>query len=235
GSWNVGVGMNAGGTYGITGNYNTYLGGAATATADGYSNSTAVGYGATVTGSNYMQLGNSSVTKVYSYGTWTASSDVNLKTSVANIPYDGGRAVDQITPIFYQWKSDIDTVGLDNATMHAGFTAQNLDNLPYIVDTGNEYLSIDPIGILAYGVLELKALRQRVLVIEGKTSDVSDNNSVVSINGGLQLNPTSAKPACDNAHRGTHWFTAAPDNSTDYEEVCAYANGVLAWRRVTWQ
>ncbi|MBF0459313.1 MAG: tail fiber domain-containing protein [Nitrospirae bacterium] len=56
------------------------------------------------------------------------------------------------------------------------------------------------------------------------------------INGGLQLAPgTQIQPACDDAHRGTHWFVAVSDNSTDYEEVCAYVSGVLGWRKITWQ
>ncbi|MBF0568369.1 MAG: tail fiber domain-containing protein [Nitrospirae bacterium] len=66
----------------------------------------------------------------------------------------------------------------------------------------------------------------------------SDNTTarVGVINGGLQLAPgTQTQPTCDNAHRGTHWFVAASDNSTDYEVVCAYVSGVIGWRKITWQ
>ena len=77
GSNNTAVGTTAGvGSPALqTGTNNTYLGDSATANADGYTNSTALGYGATITASNQIMLGNTSVTTV------TTSASVGIGTT----------------------------------------------------------------------------------------------------------------------------------------------------------
>jgi hypothetical protein len=67
---------------------------------------------------------------------------------------------------------------------------------------------------------------------------VSSDNSTPRtgmINGGLQLNPgNQIKPDCTDELRGTHWFTRDAGNQDDVEEVCVYFQGVLGWRKITW-
>jgi len=79
GSANSIVGFSAGG--GIsTGNNNSALGDTAYASGN-YSNSTCLGYNSSVTGSNQVQLGNSSTTK-YTYGAVQDRSDARDKTDI---------------------------------------------------------------------------------------------------------------------------------------------------------
>ena len=73
GNNNVGVGKSAGQTI-TTGSGNTILGTDADVAANNLSNATAIGYGATVTASNSIQLGNASITNVNTSGTLTAGS-----------------------------------------------------------------------------------------------------------------------------------------------------------------
>lgn len=85
GSGNTALGFNAG-SLNLTGNNNTYVGRLAGSNANNYSNSTAIGYGAEATASNSIQLGNSAVTQVTTYGsvgigTTTPASNAALEIS----------------------------------------------------------------------------------------------------------------------------------------------------------
>jgi hypothetical protein len=68
GSENTSIGLSAGLTN-TTGTNNTYLGAAADCSVNSLTNATAIGYGATVTASNQVVLGNSSVTQTQLQGT----------------------------------------------------------------------------------------------------------------------------------------------------------------------
>lgn len=67
GSGNTALGFNAGGSN-TTGHNNTYIGRLSGSNSNNYSNATALGYGAEATANNSIQLGNSSVTRVTTYG-----------------------------------------------------------------------------------------------------------------------------------------------------------------------
>jgi len=74
--------------------------------ANGISNSTAIGYQATVNSSNKIVIGNASVTTIGSYGTWTNYSDRRLKE---NIVYSGNLGLNFITrlkPASYNYIKD---------------------------------------------------------------------------------------------------------------------------------
>lgn len=64
-------------------------------------NSTAIGYQASVTGSNQLQLGNSSTT-TYSYGAVQSRSDLRDKTSIRNTEL-GLNFILALRPVDYQW------------------------------------------------------------------------------------------------------------------------------------
>jgi hypothetical protein len=103
GSNNTAIGYQAGyaGTANTTGSYNTYIGMNAQANANNYSNSTALGSGATITASNQVVLGTTSETVKYnklaplytSVPTYT-SSDVGYiySSSVGQTVYSSGTA-----------------------------------------------------------------------------------------------------------------------------------------------
>jgi hypothetical protein len=83
GSSNVGVGKRSGQTI-TTGSQNTIVGTDADVSSATLNNATAVGYGAQVTASNSIQLGNSSVTNVKTSGTITAGAVTYPNTSGSN-------------------------------------------------------------------------------------------------------------------------------------------------------
>ena len=83
GSNNVGVGKRSGQTI-TSGSQNTIVGTDADVSSATLNNATAVGYGAQVTASNSIQLGNSSVTNVKTSGTITAGAVTYPNTSGSN-------------------------------------------------------------------------------------------------------------------------------------------------------
>lgn len=55
----------------------------------------------------------------------------------------------------------------------------------------------------------------------------------LEINGGVRLNTTAGKPACDANVRGTQWFTNGNSGIADTFEVCAKdAANSYAWRKL---
>jgi hypothetical protein len=74
---NTAIGDNAGGTYGSN-YYCTFLGSGANPSSNSLTNATAIGYNSIVTASNSIQLGNSSVTNVNTYGNVTVQNGKGL-------------------------------------------------------------------------------------------------------------------------------------------------------------
>lgn len=83
-----------------TGNYNTALGSGTIGSA-AYTNTTLLGFQATVTGSNQVQLGNSSTT-TYAYGAVQNRSDARDKTDVRDITL-GLDFVNLLRPVDFKW------------------------------------------------------------------------------------------------------------------------------------
>jgi hypothetical protein len=81
GSDNTGIGR-AGGSLWTNINYGTFLGTLTNASVDNLANVTAVGYYATVTASDQVRIGNSSVTSVGGYVNWTNISDARYKFKI---------------------------------------------------------------------------------------------------------------------------------------------------------
>ncbi len=52
----------------------------------------------------------------------------------------------------------------------------------------------------------------------------------LEVNGGIRLNTTDPKPACDSVKRGVLWFTQSA--SGDTLDVCAYDGANYAWRAI---
>ncbi|RYF84574.1 MAG: hypothetical protein EON98_08835 [Chitinophagaceae bacterium] len=90
-----------------SGNNNTYLG-AMTDGPSSITNSTAVGYGAVVNGSNMMRFGNASVTSIGGQVNWTSLSDGRFKRNVReNVP--GLAFINQLRPVTY----NLDVASID--------------------------------------------------------------------------------------------------------------------------
>jgi len=79
----------------------TFVGYQADANSSGYSNSTALGYMSQVTASNQVKIGNSFVTSIGGYASWTTfPSDARFKTDVKeNVP--GLTFINELRPVTY--------------------------------------------------------------------------------------------------------------------------------------
>ena len=135
-----------------TGNYNTYIGYGAGPNGAAYSNSAAMGYNAYATASNYIKIGNSSVTTIGGQVSWTTLSDGRFKTNVAE-NVKGLDFINKLRPVTYQFNtqeydvfvrqniplasdssgSAISEMPVDySASMsvvHSGFIAQEVDSI----------------------------------------------------------------------------------------------------------
>lgn len=82
-------------------NNNTAVGRSAMELTDGYNNSSALGYTAAVTGSNQVQLGNSSTT-TYAYGAVQNRSDARDKADIVDTDL-GLEFINALRPVKYRW------------------------------------------------------------------------------------------------------------------------------------
>lgn len=106
GGYNTGCG-NSALNNNTTGDYNTALGYYAYYSGN-YTNSTALGSSASVSASNQVRIGNSSVTSIGGYASWTNLSDARFKEEVTeNVP--GLLFIEKLRPVTYK----LDITGLN--------------------------------------------------------------------------------------------------------------------------
>jgi hypothetical protein len=104
GSKNTALGMVAGDRI-TTGSKNTFLGCYANSGGGAHNNMTAIGYGATVTSSNHVVIGNSSVTSIGGFVNWSDLSDGRVKKNIKqNVP--GLAFINKLRPITYNLDLD---------------------------------------------------------------------------------------------------------------------------------
>lgn len=107
-NYNTAIGSFAGAIR-IHGQFNTFLGHSATASANSFSNSTAVGDNSTVTASNQVRVGNGTVTSVGAVVGWTTVSDArfkrNIQTNVRGLDF-----ILELNPVTY----NLDVSSIDN-------------------------------------------------------------------------------------------------------------------------
>ena len=153
------------------------------------SNSTAIGYGATVAGSNAFQLGNSSVNSltvgdggagvtIYA-GSVAQASDERLKKLIKPLVSYGLSYINKLNPVTWNWKSD--------DSMDAGFIAQEVQELskdskdPYgLIRTFNNPYTDEETLTMDYGKLVVplvKAVQELSDEIERLKSEIKDLES----------------------------------------------------------
>ena len=100
--------------YNTTGNYNTGLGFLAGPGTGALTNTTALGYNASVSSSNAVVVGNSSVTTIGGYANWTNFSDGRYKKNIqSNVP--GLAFINKLNPVTYT----LDVAGIESK-LHPG-------------------------------------------------------------------------------------------------------------------
>lgn len=103
GNFNTALGANSGSN--CTASYNTYIGYGADANSTGYTNSSAIGANATVTGNNTIIFGDANITSIGGATPWSNYSDKRIKKDIkANVP--GLAFIKLLTPVTYHLNLD---------------------------------------------------------------------------------------------------------------------------------
>jgi hypothetical protein len=146
-----------------------FIGKASKANSNGETNQIVIGYNAIGRGSNTIQLGNTSITNVYTSGDITTtgtvtasnyitSSDVRLKNISEVMP-----STDQINTIQYEWKD-----GRDQLT-HIGYAAQEVEKvLPDAV-----YTDKDGLKAVNYSEVHTYKLQQQEQMIKDLQAELA--------------------------------------------------------------
>lgn len=121
GSSNVCVGFDAGGNQ-TTGDQNTFIGFSAEGSDTFFENVTAIGYQASVTASNRVRLGNSSITQIGGQVSWSTLSDARLKTDIRDSDL-GLDFVLKLRPVNYNYTNDSTDIE------YTGFLAQEVEKV----------------------------------------------------------------------------------------------------------
>jgi hypothetical protein len=120
GNSNTAIGISAGQSN-TTGSDNTFIGGAADANAGIYTNGTALGFGAVLTASNSIRLGNKSISNISAQVGITVTSDRRRKKDIqaldANLGLD---FIEKLQPVSYRFNNG-------DETERYGFIAQDLE------------------------------------------------------------------------------------------------------------
>ena len=191
GQYNTAIGYRAG--FGVTtGFYNTALGRNSLDSITTYSNTTGVGYESQVTGSNQVQLGDSSTT-TYAYGSVQNRSDARDKSDVVETDL-GLEFILNLNPVKFRWDYREDYKEVDEATgektqnpsdgskkrnrYHQGFIAQEvksvMDNMhidfagyqDHLLSGGEDVKSL---GYAEFIAPMVKALQEQHKLIEDLT------------------------------------------------------------------
>ncbi len=187
GTYNTAIGYYSG-ISDIAGNYNTYLGSYAKGlTGLGYiQNSTAIGYGALVTGSNQIMLGgyvNGNYPIVYAPGgitgatgsfsyvnaiAYNSTSDYRIKDNIS--PLDETYVVDKLTPVTYLNKK--------TSKKDIGLIAHELQKeYPFLVDgekDGENLQSVNYLGLIGILIKEIQKLKDELKTVKDEIKLLKD-------------------------------------------------------------
>lgn len=155
----------------VTGNYNTAIGQAAFSSGSGYSNSSCLGYNAQVTGSNQVQLGDSSTT-TYAYGAVQNRSDARDKSDVRDTVL-GLDFINALRPVDFRW-SYREQHGQKGVRFHHGLIAQEVLESGFNfggvqdhkVNGGQDVLTIGYTELVAPLIKAVQELTSRVQELE---------------------------------------------------------------------
>jgi hypothetical protein len=175
-SYNVAVGLDAGRTNN-TGINNTYIGCQANCTGGSFSNSTAIGNGASVTASNQVRIGNNAVTSIGGFANFTNVSDKRDKKNIKLL--DAGlNFINVLKPVRFVWnvrnngKKDIPEVGFIAQDL---LEAQNNSGIqiPGLVNNENpEQLFMTSSCIIPILVKAVQEMSSTITRLEGEINEL---------------------------------------------------------------
>lgn len=149
----TGVGNTAAGYYALVfnnaGSYNTGVGYNAGPTERDLVNTTSIGNGAVALASDQVRIGNSAVTSIGGFQSWTNVSDQRVKKDVQEkVP--GLAFINKLRPVTYHMdlnaiagflKTDVTTEGAAQAMLHTGLIAQEVEKAA--LDMGYDFSGVD--------------------------------------------------------------------------------------------
>ncbi|MBP8249296.1 MAG: tail fiber domain-containing protein, partial [Chitinophagales bacterium] len=230
GSNNVAIGKDAG-TLRTLYNKCTFLGATADATVNNFTNATAIGYGAKVSGSNKVRVGNTAVTSIGGQVGWTTVSDFRLKENI-NDSKLGLNFILNLHPVTYNYKDeeqrDILYTGLIAQEVDAAAKKENVDFSG--VDKNGEYWGIrygDLTVPLVKGMQELnEELKIRNEKLENKVSSLENMilqmqeclNSLCNNQQKINTNNTSSSPQLSVSPNPSNSFTTISISGNDKQQ-----------------
>ena len=188
----------------ITGNNNTAVGYNANVSAGNLINATAIGYQALATASNQVRIGNSSVTSIGGYVSWSNHSDGRTKK---NVRYDvpGLDFVNKLQPITYNFDLDamykiLNVVGKPQGEgsdslqafaspvdkearaalqerIHTGFVAQDVEKIAQSIGYNFSGVDVDEKGIYSLRYSEFVAPLVKAVQELSKQNEAKDENA----------------------------------------------------------
>jgi hypothetical protein len=171
-SYNTAIGRFAGSDSNTAGENNTFLG-ANTWLGGNYSNSTAVGYGAEVTGNNMVQLGAVGCTAQAT--TFNSTSDYREKDNVMEL--NETFTVDVLRPVVYDFKP--------LGKKHIGFIAHEVHEFyPFLVSgekDGPHSQSLNYNGLIGILTKEIQVLKKKVAEQEEQSAKASAEASAKAL------------------------------------------------------
>ncbi|MDZ4752491.1 MAG: tail fiber domain-containing protein [Flavobacteriales bacterium] len=121
GSFNVCLGFDAGGSQ-TSGSECTFLGYSAEGSGGTYINATAIGYQSSVTASNRVRVGNTSITQIGGQVAWSNLSDARLKKNIAPSTL-GLDFITKLEPVTYNFIEGHEGI------LYTGFLAQDVEKV----------------------------------------------------------------------------------------------------------
>ena len=193
GHYNTGIGYNAGGTNQKVGVNNTFIGAYTDIdTLGNWANSTAIGYGATITASNQIMIGRASETvsipgNLNVSGTIT-NSDLTFLSGTQTII--GAKTMNNVANVFYGDGSNLTGIVATNATnvnltvddsatvYYPVFAASGAGNKPLLYDTSTTPLSYQPsTSTLKASIFSIPTTVASTISATGTTLNITNGNA----------------------------------------------------------
>ena len=204
GSNNTFLGYNTGYTSSSTGSQNTFVGNGATENGDN-TNATAIGYGASASGSNYVAVGNTSVGTIAGQVNFSMYSDKRVKENIQeNVP--GLKFISKLHPVTYHFNIDKENeilgIKKDESNQKgkydvekitfSGFLAQEVEKAAS--DVGYDFSgvvkpqndkSLYGLRYSEFVVPMVKAMQEQQSMIEDQQRQIAQLTQLVNAMGGL--------------------------------------------------
>ncbi len=158
-----------------TGSNNTALGYHANVATGNLTNATAIGYEAQVNASNKVVIGNTSVTSIGGYASWSNFSDLRVKTDIQDIK-EGLDFIQHLRPVSFRMKKG-------NGNADFGFVAQDIEKLigksNNLLDMGGGQERMLSLRYTQFIAPMVKAMQEQQAQIEQQQEQIRELKKIV--------------------------------------------------------